>query len=87
LEVRYKLRSNYPYCVVRPEGDGFEFSGNIPNLDEKDGVTVPYIARETEGILNDKVRVVMYYEKTNENNIRQKKELVRVDVPVFAVWL
>ncbi len=87
FQVRYKLRSAYPYCQVRPQGTGFEFTGNIPNLEAKEGTTVPYIARETEGILNDKVTVVMYYEKTDENRTRQKKELVKVDVPVFAVWL
>jgi|GEM_PF-1984306 len=87
FQVHYKLRSAYPYCQVRPQGAGIEYVGNVPTLKAREGTTVPYIARETEGILNDKVTVVMYYEKTDENGTRQKKELVKVDVPVFAVWL
>jgi TPR repeat protein len=87
FQVSYKLRSPYPYCQVKPQGLGFEYTGNVPTLEAKEGTTTPYIARETEGILNDKVTVVMYYEKTNENSVRQRKELVKVDVPVFAVWL
>jgi TPR repeat protein len=87
FNVRYVLRSAYPYCQVKPQGLGFEYTGNVPTLGAKAGTTTPYIARETEGILNDKVTVVMYYEKTNDNSVRQRKELVKVDVPVFAVWL
>jgi serine/threonine-protein kinase len=87
FQVRYKLGSPYPYCQVKPEGRGFEYTGNVRPLEAKEGTTTPYIARETAGILNDKVTVVMYYEKNNENDVRQRRELVKVDVPVFAVWL
>ena len=87
FQVRYTLRSSYPYCQIKPQGPGFEYTGNVPVLEAKEGTTTPYIARETEGILNDMVTVVMFYEKTNENSVRQRKELIKVDVPVFAVWL
>jgi hypothetical protein len=87
FQVSYKLRSPYPYCQMRLEGGGYQYVGNFLILRDKAGITVPYIARDTEGILTRELTMVMYYEKTDENNKRQQRELVKVDVPVFAVWL
>jgi hypothetical protein len=87
FQIRYHLKSPYPFCHVKPEGYGFEYSGGFPALKEKEGITSPYIARDTEGILNDNVKFVMYYEQTNQDNVKQRVTLAEAEVPVVAVWL
>ncbi len=88
FNIQYKLKSGYPYCQIKPEGRGFEYSGMYSPMREKVGKATPYIARETEGILNDKITVIMYYEEKNKKNSReQKRILTQAEVPVVAVWL
>ncbi len=87
FNIRYVLKSQYPFCHIKPEGQGFEYSGGYPTLQQKEGIATPYIARDTEGILNEKVKIVMYYEQTNLNSVKQRLKLVEAEVPVIAVWL
>ncbi len=41
FQIRYHLKSPYPFCHVKPEGYGFEYSGGFPALKEKEGITYP----------------------------------------------